>query len=490
MFSITSRQQFFIVQQLVASPSFTTYTTPRVSSTNQSFVPQTLTKMVSALLSLAVVSMAGLAQARSELFQRRVDDECCPCPLSGSPGPQTPVTVTVTHPAPTGPDTVTVYVTKGQPGPSGAAKETVTVNHTVTAPGTTITAPGTTVTAPGTTVYVGGSVPAGPSPSQPQTHLPRPEHGNPSANENKVQKPSVITHTVFLPNQSAQIPATSRISVTTVTATLPQDNTQQPETTGSRHSPNTPSPNGSNGSGSGNSQTPNSQAPNNQSQNIQTPNKEAFVQAPNHASDNQAPNHASNNQAPNNQAPSIQTVTVSQSPNPNPKVQTVTVTQGTANTQPVESASVVTVTAAPNSQPVPLYIQYPEFYRTVTQTIHNGDTTNIEINMVNIINGDTFCIVQGTNNPCGHNVVINNPGSPQTTSGPIPPQVAAAGGPSSMVTTTSCPTPQNSTSIATVYNTVTATITPGRGGNDTAGFWAARPTGADRLPRSPVHRVW
>ncbi|CAI6101265.1 unnamed protein product [Clonostachys chloroleuca] len=435
--------------------------------------------MVSALLSLAVVSMAGLAQARSELFQRRVNDECCPCPVSGSSGPQTPVTVTVTHPAPTSADTLTVYVTQGQPGPSEAAKETVTVNHTVTAPGTTITAPGTTVTAPGTTVYVGGSVPAGSSPSQPQTNLPSLEHGNPSANENKVPKPSVITHTVFLPNQSAQIPATNRISVTTVTATLPQDDIQQPEATGSRPSPNTPSPNNSNGSGSRNSQTPNGQAPNNQSQNIQTPNKEAFVQAP---------NHANNNQAPANQAPSIQTVTVSQSPDP--KVQTVTVTQGTANTQPVESASVVTVTAAPNSQPVPLYIQYPEFYRTVTQTIHNGDTTNIEINMVNIINGHTICIVQGTNNPCGHNVVINNPGSPQTTAGPIPPQVAATGGSSSMITTTSCPTPQNSTSIATVYNTVTATITPSRGGNDTAGFWAARPTGADRLPRSPVHRVW
>ncbi|CAH0051249.1 unnamed protein product, partial [Clonostachys solani] len=110
--------------------------------------------------------------------------------------------------------------------------------------------------------------------------------------------------------------------------------------------------------------------------------------------------------------------------------------------------------------------------------------------MVNIINGNTFCIVQGTNNPCGNNVVINNPSSPQTTSSPNHPQAAAAGGPSSMITTTSCPTPQNSTSIATVYNTVTATISPGRGSNDTAGFWAARPTGADRLPRSPVHRVW
>ncbi|VUC38246.1 unnamed protein product [Clonostachys rosea] len=433
--------------------------------------------MVSSLLSLAVVSMAGLAQARSELFQRRVNDECCPCPVSGSPGPQQPVTVTVTQgPAPTAPDTVTVYVTQGQPGPSEAAKETVTVNHTVTAPGTTITAPGTTVTAPGTTVYVGGNVPAGSAPSQQQTNLPSPEHGNPSANENKVQNPSVVTHTVFLPNQSAQMPATSRASVITITTTLPQDNTQ-PQATGSR-----PSPNNSNGSGPGNSQTPNGQAPNNQPEKIQTPNKEAYVDQ---AHNNQAPN----NQAPNNQAPSIQTVTVSQSPNP--KVQTVTVTQGTANTQPVGSASVVTVTAAPSSQPVPPYIQYPEFYQTVTQTVHNGDTTNIEINITNIINGDTFCFVQGTNNPCGHNVVINNPGSPQATAAPNSPQgAAAAGAPSSMITTTSCPTPQNSTSIATVYNTVTATISQGRGANDTAGFWAARPTGAARLPRNPVRRMW
>ncbi|KAH7161618.1 hypothetical protein EDB81DRAFT_925172 [Dactylonectria macrodidyma] len=81
---------------------------------------------------LAMLAMAPLAQAHFDwLHPRRHVEECCPCPVSGTPE-HIVQTMTISEHAET---THTITVTKPASYPS---KETVVIEHTITLPGKTV----------------------------------------------------------------------------------------------------------------------------------------------------------------------------------------------------------------------------------------------------------------------------------------------------------------------------------------------------------------
>ncbi|KAM4063204.1 hypothetical protein HRG_010236 [Hirsutella rhossiliensis] len=109
-------------------------------------------------------------------------------------------------------------------------------------------------------------------------------------------------------------------------------------------------------------------------------------------------------------------------------------------------------------------------YQTVTQTVQGGGGDNIEIIIININTGETSCKKKHSGKPChrGH-------GNPV------------------VVSSRPCPSAANSTSIATVFNTVSVVVGgPSRPSNGTASaMGAAKATGMTkrsegRKPRAPL----
>ncbi|PHH85971.1 hypothetical protein CDD83_10927 [Cordyceps sp. RAO-2017] len=145
--------------------------------------------------------------------------------------------------------------------------------------------------------------------------------------------------------------------------------------------------------------------------------------------------------------------------------------------RPSQAPKTVTVTPLPNAQSttpatLPPQMQSPgtngDPSHTMTQTIGGGGGDNIEIIIINIFTGETSCRKKHSGKPC-------------QARRPRPGTVSAS----------PCPSGMNSTRIATVFNTIMATVgpdTPSR--NSTSAATAAPQTTSrsakGRKPRAPL----
>jgi hypothetical protein len=158
-----------------------------------------------------------------------------------------------------------------------------------------------------------------------------------------------------------------------------------------------------------------------------------------------------------------------------PSIQTVTrQDDDTAATATIQSPLSNIVTAAPETVSV---VHTAHHYETITHTVTNGNgNIDIQIIIINIDTGETTCIEENNGLPC-------DDGSS------MPPK-------SVTTATVSCPPVEATTSVATLFNTVTLTVgQKDVDHNGTVSMWHAMPTSGlrGRTPRGPppsARRWW
>lgn len=337
---------------------------------------------------------------------------------------------------------MTVTLTVTQPGPpaktiyvSDDPKETVTVSRTVTRPATT--------------VYVTKGGEPGEDAGGPETMAPEESVPAPKTVTLKIQPTDQQTVTVKRPQDSQPTPKV--VTVTKVhespspVATSEDPEEQNVTTTIFRE----PEPEKS------------TSGPEESASKPKEPPSESEKPATERMTDPQDP----------------KTVTISVEPS------TKTVTrqnEETAATATIQSPPSNMVTAAPETVSV---VHTAHHYETVTQTVTNGNgNIDIQIIIINIDTGETTCIRENNGLPC-------DDGSS------IPPKSATT---DTTTTTTpvSCPPVEATTSVATLFNTVTLTVgQKDVSHNGTVSMGHAMPTSGPRgrTPRGPppsARRWW
>jgi hypothetical protein len=151
-------------------------------------------------------------------------------------------------------------------------------------------------------------------------------------------------------------------------------------------------------------------------------------------------------------------------------------------TETAMTPSTVTITTAPAAE-TPATAQNGDQFKTITQSVHNGDDNDIDIqiNVININTGEVVCKKQDTGEPCEVDTGNLNTVLVQ----PLPAPTVTPN------SSEHCPAATNSTSIATAFNTVTVVVKPGVGNSTDAA--AAEPTGSTKspakLPRGPLSSI-
>jgi hypothetical protein len=384
---------------------------------------------------ISLLSLAGLSQARAGELASRADDEvCCPCPASGTP-PVSQITITVTESAPAAAPT-TVYVTQV------AGAQSVQPTVTVTDAGQTVYVTAGHVSPSLATLVADTVTVSGEAQATTVT-----VNAQPIASES-----SGVGENAGQPTDSQAVTVASQSTVSSETSQFDDGNASNSDST--PHGPATVTVEVQHSSMDEVASAQTSPL----SSNVNNSAEPVTVTVTPPVSD-----HAGNlvvTQTIQQEEQNPQTVVVSVLPSSS-------TLHNTSSQTSIESATPVTVTAAPD-QTAPL-TQTVDTYHTVTQSVTNinGDV-DIEINIINIFTGETICKKEN-GDPCDDN------------SQPIEPSIV----------TVSCQEVEPSTSFSTIYNTVYVSTNQTGSHNATAVSGAAAPTGLRaRTPRGPAAPRW
>lgn len=440
-----------------------------------------------ALASLTMLSMANMAYARSGRLQPRMDaNECCPCPGPNGDPIEGATTVTVTEAAkPVDPVTIYIPQTGGQ-DKAAPTPETVTVHDTVTEPAAT--------------VFV--------------TKESHPEPSGADAMEEVMEHPQPEPATVTVYPDGSEVtpvPGESEGDDTVEVVTEEQDdhdyiddpdngNVEDPSKDGHGNDTNRGNPDGDKKDNTATKtivpNDPAADAPKTVTVNITPAQGKTIIISPTSPKDSIVTVTA----IPEGETPSpdahedvkdkvitkttkddhpsaeIKTILISHEPS----VKTVTLDNGEVKMDTVMTPATLTVTAAPSTETQAL-VETINNYQTITQSVHNGDNNNIdiEITIININTGEMTCRKEDTGMPCEGDVSRNmtTPAAPSMT-----PSVSDP-----------CPPAMNYTSIVTAFNTVTVPLGHSWAVKD-SNVTEVQPTGSvglrPRVPRAPLTVRW